>query len=92
MINRQIVVSGLLLIAGSAYVNFGMQKNASRRKTLTKILAGGYIAILLASFADFVNPSLGALANLILIGAVVTLAWTVLPDLFKNIARQQKGA
>lgn len=92
MINRQIVISGLVLMAAGAYRVFLMTPKTDRANvTLTRVLVGGYVLVILASVLDLVGGPAPAIAGGIMSLAVLTALYAVLPDLFQRITAR-KGA
>lgn len=81
--NRQIVISAVVIVAAGAYhLYVGTSNN---KTTLTRIVIGGYLLALIASAFDLVGGPFTRVLGAIMVLAAGTAAATVLPDLASRI-------
>lgn len=85
-VNRQIVISSLLIIAVGAYSAFVMKKTTTYRTTLTRIMVGGSVLAIVAAIVDMISPQAGVLAGGLMWLALFSAALTIIPDVFSRIA------
>ena len=88
MVNRQIVVSVLILMSAGAYRVLVVHPDPKTRPgvTLTRVLIGGYVLAIIASIVDLVSGVGSQIAGLLLGLAVTSALLAVLPDLVSRLA------
>lgn len=82
-LNRRIIISGVLLIAAGVYRVVVVKDT---KTTLTRVIVGGYLLMVLASLIDLVGGPVGQISSLLLTLALGTLALAILPDIASRIA------
>lgn len=82
-LNRRVIISGVLLIAAGVYRVVVVKDT---KTTLTRVIVGGYLLMVLASLIDLVGGPVGQISGLLLTLALGTLALAILPDIATRIA------
>lgn len=80
-LNHTIIISGLILMAGGAYRVLVMKDGGF----LTKVIVGGYVLVLLASFLDLIGGPISTFVGYLMWLAVGTVALGILSDVVKKL-------
>lgn len=83
--NPTIIVGTVLLVVGGAYIVVVMRQGSHN---YTKVVVGGYLLAITAGLIDLVSPEAGHVAGLLIMLAVGTLAFLIIPDLFSRISKR----
>lgn len=82
--NKQIILATVIIAAAGAYYVILIKPTGS---SITKVLVGAYMTAILASIADLVSPETSAIAGGLMMLAVVTALFVVLPDMLSRITQ-----
>ena len=91
-VNRTMIASVIIIMAAGIY-KFFLISGTSQNTSLTRIIVGGYMLGLLASFLDLLGPGVGQVVQwLLLLTAGGILLYVVLPDLAQRVGVQTSTA
>lgn len=85
VVNGRIVVSVIVLMVAGVYRLTVMKTGGGN---LTRVIVGAYMLAIVASIIDLVGGPISVLAGLLLMLAVGTALYSVIPDLISRIQRR----
>lgn len=100
-INGRIIVATLVLMGAGVYRVLVVNKpakgntsdpNSKRSVTITRVLVGGYMLAIVASVIDLVGGPASTIAGLLMMLAVMSALYAVLPDLFGRLGARGNTA
>lgn len=90
-VNRSIVGSVIIITAAGLYHYFLGGGGTGTKTTITRIIVGGFMLGLIASFFEFFGFGVDKVAGYILMLAVAVAAFTVISDLVTRYTNQQQA-
>lgn len=92
-VNGRIVVATIILMGAGVYRVLVVKSatrapNDTRSTTVTRVIVGGYILAIFASIIDLVGGPASTIAGLLMMLAVATALYAIIPDLFSRFSKR----
>lgn len=96
-VNGRIVVATIILMGAGVYRVLVVKSatkapNDTRSTTITRVIVGGYILAVFASIIDLVGGPASTIAGLLMMLAVMTALYAIIPDLFSRFSKRGGAA
>ena len=90
-VNKKIIVAVLIIMASGLYTVLVIHNGSDpkRSSTVTKVVVGAYILGIVVSLVDLLGGPFGQVANALLLVALATALYAVIPDLAQRFQQRK---